>query len=409
MKTSHTLLALACLAPGLASASGFALNEQSVKSMGTALAGRASSAEDATTLYGNPAGMSRLSGINLSGNATYIFVPADIENTSGFPNTGTNDGDMIPPQWVGSSFATLQVNDVLTAGIGMYAPFGLATNYEDSFQGRYFGDKSKVKTFAIQPTASLRLNDRFSLGAGLVISKIEGTLSKYITPLAPGSHVLIRGDDMSHSFNLGALAEISDSTRVGVTFHSRTRYQLAGTTHVSNLAAIGGSADYPASLDIATPASWDLSITHKASPTLTVHGLLSQTGWGVLDELVIKNAGAPGALAVAKEELHWGTTWLYSLGAEWRYSDAITLRSGIGHDETPIDGAYRSVRVPSADRDYISFGLGWRWDERTSFDLSYSFLKEDTAHINRTENGLTYTADFKGSGHLFGMQANLKF
>ena len=163
MKINHKYLALMIATfSGSAWSAGFALNEQSIKSMGMSQAGRSATAADATTLFANPAGMTQLTGTNMSGNATFIYAPADIENAQG-SQAGTNNGDMIPPTWVGAGFMTHQMNDQLTIGIGNYAPFGLATNYESSFQGRYFGDKSKVKVIAIQPTIAYKLTPNYPL------------------------------------------------------------------------------------------------------------------------------------------------------------------------------------------------------------------------------------------------------
>lgn len=413
MNHSRSLLAMAILAlPGLSQASGFSLNEQGIKSLGTALAGRASTAADATTLYSNPAGMSRLTGTQMSGNLTLIDAPADIENASGTPATGTNNGDMVPLTVVGSSFATKQINDSFHAGIGVYAPFGLATNYEDSFQGRYFGDKSKVKVVAVQPTASLQLTPEVSIGLGLVISKIEGTLSSQISPMAPGSQLMIEGDDMGTSFNFGTLVAVSEDTRVGVAFHSRTSYTLTGTTTVTNLPTVTGKAVavYDASLDIATPASWDISLTHKLNPDVTLQVLASQTQWGVIKDLVIHNTGA-GPLSTIKEELNWHDSWLYSIGADWKFSDSLTLRGGIGHDETPINSHDRSVRVPSNDRDYATIGLSYKLSDSMSMDAAYEFIKEDESPINRSNPafGTAYAATYKGVAHILGVQLNLSF
>ncbi len=167
-----TLVIMMAAVSSTAWSAGFALNEQSIKSMGMSQAGRASSAADATTLFGNPAGMTQLTGTNLSGNATFIYVPTNIENVKA-SQAGTNDGDMIPPTWVGSGFLTHEVNDQLSVGVGNFAPFGLATNYENSFQGRYFGDKSKVKVIAIQPTIAYKLTPEFSVGLGISVSQLE--------------------------------------------------------------------------------------------------------------------------------------------------------------------------------------------------------------------------------------------
>lgn len=414
MNRTRSLLALAVLAaPSLAAAAGFSLNEQSIKSLGTALAGRGSSAADATTLYSNPAGMSQLEGTQVSGNMTLIDAPADIENPSGIPATGTNYGDMVPASIVGSSFITTRVNDKLSTGIGFYAPFGLATNYEDSFQGRYFGDKSKVKVVALQPTASLQLAPNLSLGLGVAISKIEGTLSSYVSPLAPGSTLMIEGDDMSTSVNLGALYSFDENTRVGLTYHGRTNYTLTGTTLVSNLPTVTGSASasYDAALDISTPSSWDLSLTHRLNTIVTFQALASKTQWSVLDQLLIRNSGAPALLSTVGEELHWHDSWLYSIGADWQYSDAIILRAGIGHDETPINSAYRSVRVPSNDRDYVTIGISYKISDKLSMDAAYEYIKEDPSKVNVSKPafGTSYSATYKGTANLLGAQLNLRF
>lgn len=412
MKTRHTLLALAILGvPALSSASGFSLNEQSIKSLGSALAGRSSAAVDATTVYGNPAGMARLEGTHLSANATMINAPADIKNASGFPATGTNDGDMVPLTFVGSNFIASKINDRFQAGFGIYAPFGLATNYENSFQGRYFGDKSKVKVISMQPAASFSITPDLSVGLGWQISRIEGILSRAVSPLAPGSMSMIKGSDVSDSFNAGVLWSLTDDLRVGLSYHGETDYTLTGTTTITNLPTVipGGNGSYSATLDIATPASWELSLTHRIGNSATLHASASRTEWGILKELVIHNAAAPAAVSTVTEELEWHDTWMYSVGGEWKYNELVTLRAGLGHDEAPINDAFRSVRVPSADRDFLTVGLSYQVSDTLSVDMAYEFIKEDKAVVNVSNVSSSYYAEYDGVAHLLGVQANLRF
>jgi long-chain fatty acid transport protein len=409
MKTNQKYLALVIATlSGSAWSSGFALNEQSVKSMGMAQAGRASTAADATTLYSNPAGMTQLKGTNLSGNATFIYAPADIENAQG-SQSGTNNGDMIPPTWVGAGFMTHQMNDELTIGIGNYAPFGLATNYENSFQGRYFGDKSKVKVIAIQPSAAYKISPDLSVGLGISVSKIEGLLSAY--SIALPNPVEVNGDDISYSYNLGILWQVMPTTRIGFDYRSKTDYNLEGTTELT-----GTGIEFPAMLDISTPASFELSISHALNPDVNVHGSLGLTQWSVLEKLVIENGGgATGALKTSTEELHWKDSWAYSVGADWKMSDSLTLRAGLGIDKTPVTDEHRSVRVPSEDRTVLTVGMSYVLNEKMSIDAAYMFLKEDTAHVNANKssasiNGpITYSADYNGIAHLIGAQLNMKF
>lgn len=402
-----TLALMIAVASGSAWSAGFALNEQSIKSMGMSQAGRASSAADATTLFGNPAGLTQLTGTNLSGNATYIYVPTDIENAKG-SQAGTNNGDMIPPTWVGSGFMSHQLSDNLTVGVGNFAPFGLATNYESSFQGRYFGDKSKVKVIAIQPTIAYKLTPELSIGLGISVSQLEGLLSAYSIALT--NPVEVNGDDISYGYNFGALWQVNPQTKIGFDYRSETEYSLEGTTEL-----VGTGVVFPAMLDISTPATIELSVSHALNPTVNVHATIGLTQWGVLEKLVIENGG--GAVAPFKtsiEELHWEDSWGYSVGSDWKMGDA-TLRAGLGIDKTPVTDEHRSVRVPSADRMVVTVGMSYPINDKMSIDAAYMFLKEDTAHVNASKssssiNGpITYSADYKGIGHLIGLQTNLKF
>ncbi|WP_181007155.1 OmpP1/FadL family transporter, partial [Pseudomonas syringae] len=155
------------LAIGLASsqlfAAGFALNEQSVSGMGTGFAGRSSSADDASTVFGNPAGMSRLKREEISVGAAAVIAKTNIDHGRGTFG-GSNDGDMVPVVGVPMGYYVKPVDDHWAFGLGMYAPFGLVTDYESGFAGRYWGDKSHVQVVTLQPTVSYAFNDKVSIG-----------------------------------------------------------------------------------------------------------------------------------------------------------------------------------------------------------------------------------------------------
>lgn len=411
-----TLTLMIAVASGSAWSAGFALNEQSIKSMGMSQAGRASSAADATTLFGNPAGLTQLTGTNLSGNATYIYVPTDIENAKG-SHAGTNNGDIIPPTWVGSGFMSHQLSDNLTVGVGNFAPFGLATNYESSSQGRYFGDKSKVKVIAIQPTIAYKLTPEFSIGFGVTVSQIEGLLSAAVAPTPSNPTLEVNGDDISYGYNLGLLWQVSPQTKIGFDYRSETEYSLSGTTEVKNFGVAGNNFTFDAGLDISTPASFELSISHALNPNVNVHASVGLTQWSVLENLIIKNRNVPAgqlqsSFGTIVEELHWEDSWAYSVGADWKMGDALTMRAGLGIDKTPVTDEHRSVRVPSEDRMVVTLGMSYPLNDKMSIDAAYMLLKEDTAHVDRNKVAgvpVTYSASYKGLGHLVGVQMNMKF
>src|SRR5471032_2885100 len=236
-------------------AAGFAINEQSISGMGTGFAGRSSSADDASTIYGNPAGMSRIKREQVSGGTAMLDAHTDISKASSSPNGGTNKGDMVPFIAVPMGYYVKPIDDHWAVGIGMYAPFGLITKYENGFAGRYFGSKSEVKIVTLQPTVSYAFNDKVSIGFGPTINRIDGTLESNlsITQAAPDGKVKIKGDDTALGYNVGILVQATDSTRVGLTYHSKVKYKLEGSTKVdySVLAAVGQnpSQKYDASLN----------------------------------------------------------------------------------------------------------------------------------------------------------------
>lgn len=123
-------------------------------------------------------------------------------------------------------------------GVGMYAPFGLVTDYESSFAGRYAGKESKVQVLTLQPTVSYAFNDVVSIGFGPTINRIDGKLTSATPgPLGPASdgEVKIKGDDTALGYNVGVLVQATDSTRLGLTYHSKVKYSLDGHTKISRV------------------------------------------------------------------------------------------------------------------------------------------------------------------------------
>ncbi|MEE3157075.1 MAG: outer membrane protein transport protein, partial [Pseudomonadota bacterium] len=216
---SSIALAVTLAASGV-NANGLSINEQSASGMGTGFAGRSSSAEDASTLFGNPAGMSRLDRTEISGGFATIFAETDIDNAQGVA-PGSNDGDMVPNAVVPFGYLVTPLNDRWHAGIGIYAPFGVISDYEDAFQGRAHGLYSKVQVVTLQPTLSYQINERVSVGFGPTINRISGKLtSQPLAALGSNAEVNIKGDDTGYGFNAGVLVQVTDQVRWGLTYHS---------------------------------------------------------------------------------------------------------------------------------------------------------------------------------------------
>lgn len=435
MKTTRWLIAALATASGTlasqAMAAGFALNEQSISGMGTSFAGRSSSAEDATTLFGNPAGMSRLQREEVTFGAAAIKANSDIKNASGSfsfgpvtgPSAGSNDGDMVPATAVPMGYYVKPIDDRWAIGVGLYVPFGLSTDYESGFQGRYFGDYSEVTVITVQPTISYRFNDKLSVGFGPTINHISGELQSASPGGAAGDgRVKVTGDDTGIGFNAGILYEFTPHTRMGITYHSKVKYSLEGDTKVTG--AVFGAASgtkYDATLDLTTPESVDLSLTHELNDRWTLYGGAMWTRWSRFPALIIDNEGVPaplqGSIGQIREEQEWHDTWSYALGASYKLNKQWTLRSGLAFDQSPTNNTHRSPRIPSGDRTAVSLGLAWDPTEDVTVDLAYTYLWEEDTSINRSRSyqrptgtlEQNYSATFENSAHGLGASLSYRF
>ncbi|MCP1500548.1 long-chain fatty acid transport protein [Pseudomonas migulae] len=401
-------------------ASGFALNEQSISGMGTGFAGRSSSADDASTVFGNPAGMARLKREQVTGGVAFIDAHADISDASSRPNGGTNKGDMVPFMGVPMGYYVKPIDDHWAFGIGVYAPFGLVTDYESNFAGRYFGSKSEVKIVTVQPTVSYAFNDKVSIGFGPTINRIDGTLESNLsaTQLRPDGKVKIEGDDTALGYNFGILVQATDSTRVGLTYHSKVKYKLDGNTKVDyQLFALQGqnpSQKYDASLDITTPESVDFSVTHQLDDQWTLYAGSTWTRWSRLKEITVENEGVPAALrpqfGTITEEQNWHDTWAHAIGASYQVNKQWVLRTGFSVDQAPTNNENRSPRIPTGDRKIFSLGAGWSPTEDLTIDVAYSYLMEESVKINETNaRNQNYTAKYENSANGFGVGATYRF
>ena len=401
-------------------ASGFAINEQSISGMGTGFAGRSSSADDASTIFGNPAGMSRLKREQVTGGAAFLDAHTDISHASSSPNKGSNDGDMVPFIAVPMGYYVKPIDDHWAFGIGMYAPFGLVTDYESGFAGRYFGSKSEVKIITLQPTVSYAFNDKVSIGFGPTINRIDGTLESNlsITQAAPDGNVKIKGDDTAVGYNIGILAQVTDSTRVGLTYHSKVKYKLDGNTKVNYnvLGLIGQNPNqkYDASLDLTTPESVDFSLTHQFDDKWTVYAGSTWTRWSRLKEITVENKGVPavlnGQFGTITEEQNWHDTWAHAIGASYQLNNEWVLRTGLSFDQAPTNNVDRSPRIPTGDRKIFSLGAGWSPTDDLTIDVAYSYLREESVTIkNSNDRGQTYNAKYQNWANGFGVGATYRF
>ena len=417
LKTSLALAVSAISTHSLGN--GIAINEQSVSGMGTSFAGRASSATDASVLYGNPAGLSKLDRAQVTGGLAVIDAKVDIDDTS----DETADGDMVPFAAVPFGYYASPIDDKWSWGLGFYVPYALVSDYEKSFGGRYKGLTSKVEVVTLQPTLSYKINDRVSVGFGPTINKIKGTLINRLDNSAVGgtgeAKLGIKGDDVGYGFNAGVMVDVTDQLTWGLTYHSKVDYTLEGRTKVSGGTGLVGlfNGRYDATLDFTTPESVDTSFAYQLDDKWTLFAGATWTRWSRLEAITVENEGTPlNLLGEVSEELKWHDTWSYAIGASYQLTPQWVLRTGLALDPSPAENAHRTVRIPVGNRKVFSVGAGWSPSDDLTIDVAYSYLKEDPAKVNQEATELAgvdiapgYSAEYNNSAHGLGVQATYRF
>lgn len=419
-----TSLAMAVtLASSHVLASGFALNEQSISGMGTGFAGRSSSAEDASTVFGNPAGMSRLKREQVTVGGAAVIAKSKISGP-GSNFGGETDGDMVPVVGVPMGYYVKPIDDHWSVGFGVYVPFGLVTDYGSDDAARYWGKKSHVEVVTFQPTVSYAFNDKVSIGFGPTINRIEGELGSNLNQSFIGQgdgEVKIKGDDVAVGYNVGVMVQATDRTRVGLTYHSMVDYKLEGKTRVSTALIGPFSGDkFDATLKIKTPESVDFSVTHELDDQWTLYAGSTWTRWSRLEAITVQNdVPAPlqgSAFETINEDQNWHDTWAHAIGASFKVNKEWTLRTGFSVDQSPTNNHDRSPRIPTGDRKIFSLGAGWSPTEDMTIDVAYSYLWEEDTKVNRQptsaqEGALkgSYQAKYENSAHGVGASLTYRF
>lgn len=394
---------------GSAAASGYALIEQNGSGLGNAFAGGAASAEDASTIFYNPAGMSRLSGKQVTVAASMIGPSVQFSNTGSTAAAGRPLG--VPPgdagNWVyvPNGYFSMELNPDLHVGLGVNSPFGLKTQYSDNWVGRFQAMNSKIKTINLNPSASYRLNDTVSLGAGLNYQHINAELSsiKNIGGLTEGLSNMT-GSDSAWGYNLGALFDIGSGGRVGLSYRSAIRYRLTGNAYTASSVPVPGTNTFvPVTANIKTPDTLSLSYFRTLNDKWDLMTDLTRTGWSNFNELRILQASTGATLALTPE--NWKDTWRVSLGGNYHYSEAWMVRMGAAYDQSPVADAYRTARIPDGDRTWLSLGGQYKPGKQDTVDFGYAHLFVSNVPINNS-TGAAGTPSAATVGSLVGTYSN---
>ncbi|WP_022701883.1 OmpP1/FadL family transporter [Oceanicaulis alexandrii] len=399
-------LALTTATPALAG--GFKLSEYSVRDLGMADAGYAALADDPSTIWSNPAGLARLDGLQVQVGAHAIIGQGDFTNAGsvdvlGRPLGGTEENDLFNDAVIPNFYLSRRLNDRVVLGLGVTAPFGLATEYNQDSVTRFQSVKSALKVAEINPSLGVQVTDRLSLGFGVSAQYSEATLASHIDfsavclgqlsaaqctatgflPGRPEGYLRVTGDDWAFGWNVGALYDLTETTRIGVSYRSKVDHTLEGEADFgapANAALFQPAfTDTPGSAELNLPAELAVSVAHQVNDQLSLNASVAYTFWD-FERLVVEfdNPAQPAA----GETLGYDGVARYAIGGEYRYNTRLTLRAGLAYDESPTEDEHRTTRVPDSDRTIVALGASYQLTEALQLDAGYQHLMFDDAPIN---------------------------
>jgi long-chain fatty acid transport protein len=396
--------------PLTAQAAGFALIEQSASGMGNAFAGGSAIAEDASTIFFNPAGMTYLPDTQLviaghaikpsadfSNNGSHLspLIPAPFRTT-----TGSDGGDAGDLAFVPNLFFTKAITPEIRLGIGLSAPFGLKTEYDNGWVGRYQALKTELNTININPSIGFKVSDKLSLGFGISAMRADATLTSAVDfgticgsfggcgigalPQRNDGTVTLKGDNWAWGWNAGGIFQLTDDTRLGLAYRSQVHQRLEGTVSYGGvpalLAASPNFSTGPISASIALPDSLSASVFSKVSDQWDVMGDVTFTQWSTFKNLTaVRSTGA----VVTSIPENWENTYRISAGASYHYSDALKLRAGLAFDESPVQSQFRTPRIPDNNRTWLAFGANYKFNPDNSIDAGYTHIFVNNSSINK--------------------------
>lgn len=394
------------------------------------------------------------------GNAFYN--PAAINGVSGFETSTTVSGSVgfsqydqasatllgvVPVQGEASGDGVIKgavfpigasafrVNDRITIGATVNVPFGLSSNYDELSVLRYHGTESKSKTIALTTILGFQLNDDWSVAGGLRVQYFDFSASAAIdaagiatgltipgfTPGTDDAFIALNTDAIDIGYVFGFQGAVSKRLRVGASYTSKIEHEfdgdatfdLRGSTAAQALTGFGLLQDGGFSAALTTPATSQAGFAYDATPALTLLGSVAFTEWSSFEEIAafFDNPAQPPDIVTQD----FKDVWSGSVGAEYKVSPAFTLRAGVMVEDSPVNDAFASPRIPDGDRLWLAAGFSSDVSDRAALHFGVNYVLNEDRSI--AQSGAVQENLFRGSAEttiessllILGLGVDFKF
>lgn len=373
-----SVMMAAGLMVGSSLGAGFQLyTEGSAEALGQA--GAISGRTNLTSLaWYNPAALAGSARPQIMLGATWASIHTDY-SSSGVPDASMSDGWQVIPYF----YYVQPLTDQLTGTLSVNAPYGLITEWSDSWAGAAIATYSDLRTIYITPSIAWKAHEMLSVSAGLNVVDAEADLQR--------TGARVQGDDMSYGGTVSAHLQPGEDWGFGIRYQSRVKLDISGTLN----------GTLPASAALELPSSVNLGLANTTMNNLSLGLDLVWTEWSAYEELQIVAPPAP-IPAVPKD---WDDVISIRVGGEYALGESWLLRAGYIWDQSPVPDTTRSPELPGSDRQMVMGGFGWKWNDLV-IDAAYSYLWAETAPM-----GSIYSlpGEFETTTHLVSLSVGYKF
>ncbi len=401
--------------------SGFAIYTQGASALGQANSVIAHT-DSPSSVFFNPALINKLEGTHIELGTTLIFPSREFESDITGETDETKDGIFYPS----TVYITHKFNEKIGAGLGIFTPFGLATTWDDDWEGRYITTKSDMKTFNINPAVSYQILPNVSFAAGVDVLFLDTTLEKKINLSGfglPDANQEFEGDGNGIGYNFGIVYDINKDISIGASYRSEIRVDIDGNADFdlpsdtpSPLRALFPDTDGKS--DITFPQQAHVGVCYKGFDNLTLETALRWEGWSSFDELKVDLDHPIAGSNESISEKDWQDTYSANFGAKYQLKDWIALLGGYLYGGNPVPDKTFDPIVPDATTHLFTFGTSLKV-KNFKIDLAYGYQllegrsKDNSVDDNASDGLVNAATSAKGKYetdlHLVGISVTYNF
>lgn len=360
-------------------AGGFQVNLQGQKQAGMGHTGTGLMLDNSCILF-NPGAVSFLDSLRGLSFGTSLIFPRTMY-LEPYPGTYTAsiEKHVSTPITVYAAFKVGK-SDKLTAGIGVYNPFGSRLQWADDWKGQFLIREIDLKTFFIQPTLSYKVNEKLGIGVGFVYGTGNFSLRKGIPvqdSLGGYGEGNLEGKANGFGFNAGIYFKATEKLSIGIDYRSQVNVKVKEGTAAFTVP--NGLAEYfpetTFSTQLRLPQVATLGLGYLVNEKLKLALDINYIGWQSYDSLIIDFAQNTDKLADIHSARMYKNTFIFRVGGQYKVSNKWTLRLGSYYDMTPVPDGYFTPETPDVNKIGITSGASMKITKKLNLDLSLLFIE----------------------------------